>query len=92
MDLYQENVPNLINSTNFYTSKKQSLFEYVNMNKKRLTDLVLDQYIIARNCDNNISIITVMLGRDDGIGNDLMCTGSIRMNLENYTFAMATFS
>jgi len=38
MDLYQENIPNLINSTNFYTSKKQSLFEYVNLNKKRLTD------------------------------------------------------
>jgi hypothetical protein len=38
MDLYQENIPNLINSTNFYTSKKQSLFEYVNLNRKRLTD------------------------------------------------------
>ena len=38
MDLYQENIPNLINSTNFYTSKKQSLFEYVHMNRKRLTD------------------------------------------------------
>jgi len=38
MDLYQENIPNLINSTNFYTSKKLGLFEYVNMNKKRLTD------------------------------------------------------
>jgi hypothetical protein len=38
MDLYQENIPNLINSTNFYTSKKISLFEYVNMNGKRLTD------------------------------------------------------
>src|SRR6187402_1038609 len=38
MDLYQENIPNLINSTNFYTSKKQSLFEYVNMNRKRFTD------------------------------------------------------
>jgi len=38
MDLYQENIPNLINSTNFYTSKKLDLFEYVNMNKKRLTD------------------------------------------------------
>ena len=38
MDLYQENIPNLINSTNFYTSKKMGLFEYVNMNKKRLTD------------------------------------------------------
>lgn len=38
MDLYQENIPNLINSTNFYTSKKLGLFEYVNMNRKRLTD------------------------------------------------------
>ena len=38
MDLYQENIPNLMNSTNFYTSKKLSLFEYVNMNRKRLTD------------------------------------------------------
>src|SRR5436190_1969967 len=38
MDLYQENIPNLINSTNFYTSKNQDLFEYVNMNRKRLTD------------------------------------------------------
>ena len=38
MDLYQENIPNLINSTNFYTSKKQGLFEFVAANKKRLTD------------------------------------------------------
>jgi len=38
MDLYQENIPSLINSTNFYTSKKQMLFEYVHMNRKRLTD------------------------------------------------------
>ena len=38
MDLYQENIPNLINSTNFYTSKKLGLFDYVNMNRKRITD------------------------------------------------------
>ena len=38
MDLYQENIPNLINSTNFYTSKKQQLFDYVAINRKRLTD------------------------------------------------------
>ena len=38
MDLYQENIPLLIISTNFYTSKKQSLFEYVSLNRKRLTD------------------------------------------------------
>jgi hypothetical protein len=38
MDLYQENIPSLINSTNFYTSKKLILFEYVHMSRKRLTD------------------------------------------------------
>ena len=38
MDLYQENIPNLIVSTSFYTTKKQRLFEYINATKKRLTD------------------------------------------------------
>ena len=46
MDLYQENIPNLINSTNFYTSKKQNLFEYVNMNRKRLTDSTSNLYAV----------------------------------------------
>ena len=38
MDLYQENIPSLVNSTNFYTSKKLILFEYVHLNRKRITD------------------------------------------------------
>jgi len=38
MDLYQENIPNLLGSTNFYTAKKQKLFDYVAENRKRLTD------------------------------------------------------
>jgi len=38
MDLYQENIPNLINSTNFYTSRKQRLFDYVAANGKRIND------------------------------------------------------
>ena len=38
MDLYQEDIPSLINSTNFYTSKKEILFGYIHMNRKRLTD------------------------------------------------------
>ncbi|HEV8273975.1 MAG TPA: hypothetical protein VGQ04_21830 [Chitinophagaceae bacterium] len=38
LDLYQENIPNLIGSTNFYTAKKQKLFEYVADNTKRITD------------------------------------------------------
>lgn len=38
MDLYQENIPVLISSTNFYTSKKQRLFDFLNTYGKRLTD------------------------------------------------------
>jgi len=38
MDLYQENIPNLIASTNSYTSKKQKLFDYFASNRKRVTD------------------------------------------------------
>jgi len=38
MDLYQENIPILISSTDFYTSKKQRLFDYVDATRKRITD------------------------------------------------------
>jgi len=38
MDLYQENIPNLISSTNYYTLKKQKLFDYVSVNRRRITD------------------------------------------------------
>lgn len=38
MDLYQENIPNLIVSTNMYTGKKQRLFDHIDANRKRLTD------------------------------------------------------
>jgi hypothetical protein len=38
MDLYQENIPSLIASTDNYTAKKQRLFEYVAANIKRMSD------------------------------------------------------
>jgi len=38
MDLYQEDIPSLIVSTNYYTARKQSLFEYIDVNVKRTTD------------------------------------------------------
>ncbi|HEV8505935.1 MAG TPA: hypothetical protein VGQ53_11060 [Chitinophagaceae bacterium] len=38
MDLYQENIPNLIVSTNDYSAKKQRLFGYLEANTKRATD------------------------------------------------------
>jgi|SRR5436190_6150745 len=37
MDLYQENIPNLLASTNYYTAKKQRLFDYVAISQKRTT-------------------------------------------------------
>jgi hypothetical protein len=38
MDLYQENIPSLILSTNAYSARKQQLFEYLIKDSKRLTD------------------------------------------------------
>src|SRR4029079_10439019 len=38
MDLYQENIPSLLVTTNDYTAKKQRLFEYLEANRKRTTD------------------------------------------------------
>lgn len=38
MDLYQENIPNVISSTNNYTYKKQKLFDYVALATKRIDD------------------------------------------------------
>jgi hypothetical protein len=38
MDLYQENIPSLLSSTNNYTAKKQRLFEYIASARKRITD------------------------------------------------------
>ena len=38
MDLYQEDIPSLLNSTNGYLERKKKLFEYLLENNKRLTD------------------------------------------------------
>ncbi len=38
MDLYQENIPNLLGSENFYVAQQRKLGEYVEKNQKRITD------------------------------------------------------
>jgi hypothetical protein len=38
MDLYQEDIPSLLASTNAYTSRKLKLFDYLAANGKRITD------------------------------------------------------
>jgi len=35
MDLYQENIPNLLISTDYYTRRKQELVQFIAENKKR---------------------------------------------------------
>jgi hypothetical protein len=46
MDLYQENIPGLISSTNAYTQRKQKLFDYINANVKRITDNTTNLYMV----------------------------------------------
>jgi hypothetical protein len=38
MDLYQENIPSLLASTNAYTRRKEKLWDHIIENKKRITD------------------------------------------------------
>jgi hypothetical protein len=60
MDLYQENIPSVIVSTNFYTAKKQKLFDYIAANKKRITDNTTNQLnVLASNQSFNISLTLV---------------------------------
>src|SRR6187402_1004232 len=70
MDLYQENIPNLINSTNFYTSKKQDLFKYIYMNRKRLTDSTSNLVSVlssdpAYNICNSLTFVQEIIVRYD---------------------------
>jgi hypothetical protein len=70
MDLYQENIPSLIANTNFYTSKKQILFEYVYQNRKRLTDSTTNLVSVlstdqAFNISTSLNFVQEILGRYD---------------------------
>ena len=70
MDLYQENIPLLIISTDFYTSKKQGLFEYIALNRKRLTDSTSNLLSVlssdtAYNICINLTFVNEILTRYD---------------------------
>ncbi len=70
MDLYQENIPSLITSTNDYTARKQRLFAYLEANMKRTTDstsnlvsiLASDQ---ATNICRSLTFVSQILSRYD---------------------------
>ena len=53
MDLYQENIPNLITSTNTYTARKQKLFDYLEANVKRITDTTTNLIKVLNSDDAN---------------------------------------
>ena len=70
MDLYQENIPSLLSSTNFYTAKKQSLFDYVAANRKRLTDTTTNLVSVlstdhAYNICSSLTFVREILSRYD---------------------------
>ena len=46
MDLYQEDIPVLLASTNYYIFKKQRLFDYIAVNRKRVSDTTTNQLAI----------------------------------------------
>jgi len=75
LDLYQEDIPNLIISTNAYTERKKELFRYMNEKKKRNKD----------NTDN----LNIILSEDAGynICKNLVFTEEI---MERYALCINT--
>jgi len=56
MDLYQEDIVSLLNSTNNYIITKRKFFDYVNKNEKRLTDSTTNRAeILAQDEAQNIA-------------------------------------
>lgn len=70
MDLYQENIPSLIVSTNVYTSRKQKLFEFLESNVKRTTDTTSNLLSVlasdpAYNICSSLTYVKEIVGRYD---------------------------
>jgi len=58
MDLYQEDIVSLLTSTNSYVTSKKKFFDYVILNRKRLTDSTSNiTSILAKDEAQNISIV-----------------------------------
>jgi len=70
MDLYQENIPSLIISTNAYTSRKEKLFDYIESNGKRTSDTTTDLVSVlasdpAYSICNSLTFVKQILSRYD---------------------------
>ncbi|MFT3909333.1 MAG: hypothetical protein QM737_07915 [Ferruginibacter sp.] len=70
MDLYQENIPSLLSSTNAYVLKKNALFTYVEQNRKRVNDSttnlieVLNSEVVHNLC-GSLTFTSEITGRYD---------------------------
>lgn len=70
MDLYQENITNLVGSTNYYSSVKQKLIDYYNLHVKRVTDSTNNVDVVlssdeVRNLANSLTDIRDIVKRYD---------------------------
>jgi hypothetical protein len=70
MDLYQENIPTLLLSTNNYSKIKQKLFDYTTENRKRLTDSTNNLHLLLAteqvyNISNSLIFIDEIIERYD---------------------------
>lgn len=61
LDLYQENIPALLNSTTAYNLRKSHLFEYLQENNRRLTDSTSNMLDVLKSepVHNRSAILTV---------------------------------
>jgi hypothetical protein len=63
LNLYQEDIPRLISSTNSYTERKKELFKYVAQNRKRNPDNSYNLNVILSNdVGQNISSTLIFVG------------------------------
>jgi len=81
MDLYQENIPNLIASTDFYTSKKQRLFEYVNATAKRVTDSTRNLYAVL-STDEAFNICITLTSVEEIITRYNVCINKMKLIID----------
>jgi hypothetical protein len=68
LDLYQENIPSLISSTNKYTERKIELFKYIAQNRKKNPDNTYNlNVVLSSDVGQNISGTIVYVGEILGL-------------------------
>ncbi|MGE5109186.1 MAG: hypothetical protein ACM3H8_16730 [Sphingobacteriales bacterium] len=83
MDVYQENIPILISSTDFYNVKKQKLAEYIYANQKRVTDSTTNLFtILASDHAFNISNTLILNYVNEVIDRYDICINKMKLIID----------